>query len=97
MYFDQIDFGIERYLNVPAKNYYFERTNLNIASQNDALKHSVEKRKTEYIVVKLRNVNKEIVRNNYKRIGNGYKYKYFLLNNYKIKLVRIPYVLMQRK
>lgn len=97
LYFDQIDFGIERYLNVPAKNYYFERTNLNIASQNDALKHSVEKRKTEYIVVKLRNVNKEIVRNNYKRIGNGYKYKYFLLNNYKIKLVRIPYVLMQRK
>lgn len=97
LYYSVIDFGIARYLEVPATSYYFERTNLTIDSQKTALDQSVKKRKTEFIVVKKEDARKKIVKRNYYKLSVAYKYKYLLVNNYRIKLIRIPLFLMQKK
>ena len=98
LYYDRIDFGIERFTEVKHSFRFFERSNIELKEKDRALDSIVKHRKAKYIVVTKTNAKKKkFIKKNYRIIDKGIAYKYIFKNNVKAHKEKLPLYLMKAK
>lgn len=96
LYYNTIDFGVERYTSIPGSFRYFERTNLKLKEKDVEMDSIVKKGRADFIIVNDNNVHRDLMKK-YKVVETGYIIKYNFYNNRSATENKVKLYLMQKK
>ena len=97
IYYDSLDFGIERFTKVTSKYRFFERTNIKLKEKDRSLSNLIKNKKVEYVVVNRDSLKKKDIKNNYQKVSHGKLKKYTFDNNFKAHKKIVDLFLLKRK